>query len=167
MGYFQVRYKSRVINYDCRVFIRLASGVNAHQHSGNGITFQKAVSNSFRSDLVPRWYEARLEGDVRYLPRVLEGKNKLLLVITEQAHVQCDHIGRFFALWATIQSQWQQLFYPNRPHCWAIFVKVSKSFISLVKSFLGNFYKHLAIFIWSHCPCYTALTVLLVRRSRY
>ena len=43
MGYFQVRYKSRVINYDRRVFIRLASGVNAHQHFGNGITFQKAV----------------------------------------------------------------------------------------------------------------------------
>ena len=28
---------------------------------------------------------------------------------------------------------------------------VSKSFIFLVKSFLGNFYRHLAIFIWSHC----------------
>ena len=30
---------------------------------------------------------------------------------------QCDQIGRFFALWATIQSQWQQLFYPNCPRC--------------------------------------------------
>ena len=29
--------------------------------------------------------------------------------------------------------------------------KVSKSFIFLVKSFLVNFYRHLAIFIWSHC----------------
>ena len=56
-----------------------------------------------------------------------------------------------FALWATIQSRWQQLFYPNCPHCKAIFVKVSKSFISLVTSFLGNFYRNLAIFIWSHC----------------
>ena len=27
---------------------------------------------------------------------------------------------------------------------------VSKSIIFLVKSFLGNFYRHLAIFIWSH-----------------
>ena len=26
MGYFQVRYDSRVINYDCRGFIRLATG---------------------------------------------------------------------------------------------------------------------------------------------
>ena len=28
----------------------------------------------------------------------------------------------------------------------------SKSFIFLVKSFLGNFYRHLATFYWSHCP---------------
>ena len=30
---------------------------------------------------------------------------------------QCDQIGRFFALWATIQSQWQLIFYLNCPHC--------------------------------------------------
>ena len=30
------------------------------------------------------------------------------------------------------------------------FVKVSKSIIFLVKSFLGDFYRHLAIFFWSH-----------------
>ena len=63
---------------------------------------------------------------------------------------QCDQIERFFALWATIQSRWQQLFYPNCPHCLAIFVKLSKSFIFLLKSFLGNLYRYLAIFIWSH-----------------
>ena len=63
---------------------------------------------------------------------------------------QCDQIGRFFALWAIIQRWGQQLFYPNWPHCYTIFVKVSKSIIFLVKSFLGNFYRHLAIFIWSH-----------------
>ena len=55
-----------------------------------------------------------------------------------------DQIGRFFALWATIQSRWQQLFYPNFPHCLAIFVKVSKSFIFLVKSFLGNVWRFLS-----------------------
>ena len=27
MGYFQVRYDSRVVNYDCRGFIRLATGL--------------------------------------------------------------------------------------------------------------------------------------------
>ena len=30
------------------------------------------------------------------------------------------------------------------------FVKLSKSFNFLVKSFLGNFYRHLATFYWSH-----------------
>ena len=34
----------------------------------------------------------------------------------------------------------------NLPHSYAIFVKVLKSFIFLVKPFLGNFYRHLAIF---------------------
>ena len=29
--------------------------------------------------------------------------------------------------------------------------RVSKSLIFLVKSFLGNFYKHLVTFYWSHC----------------
>ena len=40
----------------------------------------------------------------------------------------------------------QQLVCPNLPHSLEIFVKVSKSVIFLVKSFLGNFYRHLAIF---------------------
>ena len=59
---------------------------------------------------------------------------------------QRDQIGQIIGLWATFQSLWQQLFCPNLP----IFVKVSKSLIFLVKSFLGNFYKHLATFYWSH-----------------
>ena len=33
---------------------------------------------------------------------------------------QCDQNGRFFALWATFQSPWQQLFSPNCPHFLAI-----------------------------------------------
>ena len=65
---------------------------------------------------------------------------------------QCDQIEQFIALWATFQSRWQQLFCPNRPHCLAIFVKVSKLFSFIVKSFLGNFYRHLATIYWSHCP---------------
>ena len=28
---------------------------------------------------------------------------------------QCDQIGLFISLWVTFQSQWQQLFCPNRP----------------------------------------------------
>ena len=65
-------------------------------------------------------------------------------------HYQCDQIGRFIGLWASIQSLWPQLIYPNLLHSSAIFVKVSKSWIFLVKSFLGNFYGHLVIFYWSH-----------------
>ena len=40
----------------------------------------------------------------------------------------------------------QQLICPNLPHSNEIFVKVSKSIIFQVNSFLGNFYRHLAIF---------------------
>ena len=46
---------------------------------------------------------------------------------------QCDQIWRFYGLWATFKSLRQQLICPNLP------------------TFLGNFYRHLAIFIWSHC----------------
>ena len=44
----------------------------------------------------------------------------------------------------------EQLFCPNLSHSQANFVKVSKSIIFLVKSFLGNFYRHLATFYCSH-----------------
>ena len=60
---------------------------------------------------------------------------------------QCDQNGRFIAL-----SLWQQLIYPNLLHSLAIFVKVSKSIIFLANSFLGNFYRHLAIFS-DHTDC--------------
>ena len=48
-------------------------------------------------------------------------------------------------------SLWKQLICPNLSNSLEIFVNVSKSFIFLVKSFLGNFYRHLGIFLWSHC----------------
>ena len=70
-------------------------------------------------------------------------------------HRQCDQSGRFIAPCAMTQSLWQHLIYPNLLLSYAIFVKISKSFIFLVKSYLGNFYRHLAIFIWSHCPWLT------------
>ena len=70
---------------------------------------------------------------------------------------QCNQIGRFIARWTTFQSLWQQLFCQNCPHFLAIFVKLSKSFILLEKSFLGNFYRHLETFYLSHwlllCVC--------------
>ena len=63
---------------------------------------------------------------------------------------QCDQVGQFIGLWATFQSLGQEIVCPNLPHSKAILVKVSKSLILLVKSFLGNFYRHLATFYWSH-----------------
>ena len=40
------------------------------------------------------------------------------------------------------------------------FVKVAKSIIFLVPSFLENFYRHLAIFFWSHC-CWMSFDVII------
>ena len=59
---------------------------------------------------------------------------------------QCDQIWWFIGLWATFKSFWQQLICPNLSHSYGIFVKESKSIIFLVKSFLGKFYRYLAIF---------------------
>ena len=42
------------------------------------------------------------------------------------------------------------IFLPKLPTFLVIFGKVSKSFIFLLKSFLGNFCRHLATFYWSH-----------------
>ena len=68
--------------------------------------------------------------------------------------VQCDQIGRFIALWSTFQSLRQQLFCPSCPHFQAIFVKVTKYFIFLVESFLGNF-----IDIWQLVTLILCLTI--------
>ena len=67
---------------------------------------------------------------------------------------QCDQIWRFIGLWATFKSFWQQLIFPNLSHSQGIFVKESKSIIFLVKSYLGKFYRHLAIFS-GHTACYS------------
>ena len=40
-------------------------------------------------------------------------------------------------------------------------MKVSKSIIFLVKSFLGNFYRHLAIFFWSHWFCSSLIWLVI------
>ena len=59
-------------------------------------------------------------------------------------------LGNLLDFGLTFQSLLQHLVCLNLPHSYAIFVKVSKYFILLVKSFLGNFYRHLATFYWSH-----------------
>ena len=67
---------------------------------------------------------------------------------------QCNQIGRFIALWVTFQSLRQQLFCPNRPHFQAIYHFSSE--------ILGNFYRHLATFYWSHWLQVTADSRLCV-----
>ena len=43
-----------------------------------------------------------------------------------------------------------RIYLPKSPTFFAIFGKASKSFIFLVQSNLGNFYRYLATFYWSH-----------------
>ena len=81
----------------------------------------------------------------------MDSKSLIHMGVVIVAQLQCDQICQFIGLWATFKSLWQQLICPNLPHSWAIFVMVLKSFIFLVKSLLGNFSRHLAIFFWSHC----------------
>ena len=64
---------------------------------------------------------------------------------------QCDQIWRFIGLLASFQSQWQQLICPNLPHSQATFCKGVEIFHFSSEIILGNFYRHLAIFFWSHC----------------
>ena len=73
-------------------------------------------------------------------------ENNILISQKVFYYLQCDQIGQFISLWVTFQSLCQQLFCQNHPHFLAIFVKRSKSFMFLVESFLGNFYRHLATF---------------------
>ena len=53
------------------------------------------------------------------------------------------HLGNFLKPLATINLAKSPTFLGN-------FCKGVKIYIFLVKSFLGNFYRHLALFIWSH-----------------
>ena len=55
---------------------------------------------------------------------------------------QCDQIGQFIGLWATFQSLWQQLVYPNLPYCKGI-----KFFNFSSKK---TFSRHLVTYYWSH-----------------
>ena len=58
------------------------------------------------------------------------------------------HFGQLF-------KAGEKNYFAQIPHVFAIFVKVSKSFLFLVQSILANFYIHLATFYWSHCLCCT------------
>ena len=66
---------------------------------------------------------------------------------------QYDQIGVFIALWAISQSLLATIILPNRQHFKAIFVKVSKSFISLVKIIFGQLFIDIGLLFTGHADC--------------
>ena len=75
-------------------------------------------------------------------------RRKLLIRTLPKASWSCSVWPDWAIYWTlgNFWSLWQQLICPNLPHSYGIFVRVSKSFIVLVKSFMANFYRHLAFF---------------------
>ena len=64
------------------------------------------------------------------------------------AVVQCDQIGRFIALWVLFKACGNN-YLAQITHILGNFWKGVTFFKFLEKSFLGNFYRHLATFFWS------------------
>ena len=58
-------------------------------------------------------------------------------------------LGNLWRFGQLLKAPVATIIFPRSPTFKAIFVKGSKSFIFLVKSFLGNFYRTLATFYWS------------------
>ena len=67
MGYFQVRYDSRVANYDCRGFIRLATGL------------EPTYSDDPRSNPAQIVYQKSLENTELNLPKKMIGMCQLIV----------------------------------------------------------------------------------------
>ena len=67
------------------------------------------------------------DGDEAFVQVIFKGPFRLLQFCCDQ----CDQIWRFFGLWATFESLWQQLICPNLP------------------SFLSNFCKGVKIYHFS------------------
>ena len=86
---------------------------------------------------------------IMHIHSLIHTQNYFFSLPHNEALNQCDQIGRFIARWATFQSQWQQLFYPNCPHLYEIFWKGVKIFHFSSEIILGHFYRHLATFFWS------------------
>ena len=86
-------------------------------------------------------------------------KNIFKLVVKTSKMVLSTCVTRSGDFWTlgNFLKPLQQFICPNLPTFLDNFCKGVKIYhffskiIFLVKSFLGNFYRHLAIFIWSHC----------------
>ena len=74
------------------------------------------------------------------------------MLLADRPYVQCDQIWRFIELCQLLNAFGNTLFAQISHMPKDIFVKVTKSIIFLVKSFLGNFYRHLAIFSGHTAP---------------
>ena len=98
----------------------------------------------------------------------LKLKNEILIFWRDANDDGCS-VTRFidFCTLGNFSKPVATIILPKPPTFKAIFVKLSKSFIFLVKSFLGNFYRHLANFYWSHWTDASLLSRLIVRSKPY
>jgi len=95
------------------------------------------------------WYNANRE-----LPIKGFLSERVLYIL---CRVQCDQIGWFFCTLGNHSKPDATIILPKLPTLLGNFCKGVKIIHFLLKSFLGNFYRHLAIFIWSHWLCYSYL----------
>ena len=109
----------------------------------NSLTFD-------RSAILPFFHQAKFHLSFSLTIFYLFGVSNSNIFSWSVGLYQCDQIGAIYLTLGNFLSLWQQLICPNLPHSLTIFVKVSKFIIFKVKSFLGNFWRHLAIFFWSH-----------------
>ena len=63
---------------------------------------------------------------------------------------QYDQIGQFIGLWATFQKPLATINLPKSPTFLGIICKGVKIFSLSNEIILGNFYRHLVTFFWSH-----------------
>ena len=70
-------------------------------------------------------------------------------VISFACSHQCDQIGWFIALWQLFKASGNNYFVQIAHILRQLLLRCPKSFIFTLKYFLGNFYRHLAIFYWS------------------
>ena len=137
------------------------------------------------------WYISSLSLSLSLSLSREEGTNKFLLEIASQwkwtraikdkAFCPSLPVWRDWAIYWTLGNFLKPLATINLPKSPTFlgnfFIKVSKAINFLVKSFLDNFYRHLATFFWSHwsllsfslvllhSPCYPSLFFLFACRS--
>ena len=82
-------------------------------------------------------------------------------VIKIKVRQQCDQIGRFIGLWSNFSKPLATVILPKSPTFLGNFCKGVKNYHISREIILGNFYRHLAIFFWSHSTHSLALFLLV------